>query len=54
MDLEKDEEIISIALLRIHGTKVAKVPFIGTAAYLKQGVMHCLVSTVEQVLASVK
>jgi len=51
MVLEKYGEIISVALLRIHGTKV--VDFIGTLpAYQKQGVMHHLVSVVEQLLVS--
>jgi len=30
MVLEKDGEIILVALLRIHGTKVAELPFVGT------------------------
>jgi N-acetylglutamate synthase-like GNAT family acetyltransferase len=55
MVLEKDGEIILVALLRIHGTKVVEVPFIGTLpTYQKQGVTHHLVSGVEQVLASVQ
>ncbi|CAD6334523.1 unnamed protein product [Miscanthus lutarioriparius] len=55
MVLEKDGEIVSAALLRIHGTKVAEMPFAGTLpGYRKQGMMHRLVSAVEQVLASVQ
>ncbi|XP_066364180.1 uncharacterized protein [Miscanthus floridulus] len=55
MVLEKDGEIVSAALLRIHGTKVAEMPFAGTLpAYRKQGMMHRLVSAAEQVLASVQ
>jgi len=51
--LEKDGEIISTALLRIHGTKVVEVPFVSTLLdYGKQGVTHHLVSVM--VLASVK
>ena len=30
MVLEKDVEIVLAALLRIHGTKVMEVPFVGT------------------------
>jgi hypothetical protein len=42
-------------MLRIHGIKVVEVPFIGIVlAYQKQGVMHHLVSGVEQVRASVQ
>ncbi|KAG0517112.1 hypothetical protein BDA96_09G060500 [Sorghum bicolor] len=55
MILEKDGEIVSTALLRIHGRKVAEMPFAGTLpAYRKQGMMHRVVSAVEQVLASVQ
>jgi len=55
MVLEKDGEIVSAALLRIHGTQVAEMPFAGTLpAYRKQGMMRRLVSAVEQVLASVQ
>ncbi|WVZ89324.1 hypothetical protein U9M48_035745, partial [Paspalum notatum var. saurae] len=55
MVLEKDGEVISAALLRIHGTKVAGMPFAATLpAYRKQGMMRRLVNAVEQVLASVQ
>ncbi|KAJ1285687.1 hypothetical protein BS78_03G296300 [Paspalum vaginatum] len=55
MVLEKDGEVISAALLRIHGTKVAEMPFAATLpAYRKQGMMRRLVDAVEQVLASVQ
>ena len=38
MVLEKDAEIVLAALLRIYGTKVVEVPFVGTLlAYQKQG-----------------
>ncbi|WVZ89334.1 hypothetical protein U9M48_035755 [Paspalum notatum var. saurae] len=40
---------------RIHGTKVAEMPFAATLpAYRKQGMMRRLVDAVEQVLASVQ
>uniref|UniRef100_J3L868 PHD-type domain-containing protein n=1 Tax=Oryza brachyantha TaxID=4533 RepID=J3L868_ORYBR len=55
MVLEKDGEIISVALLRFHGRKLAEMPFAGTLpAYQKQGMMRRLVKVVEQVLASLK
>ncbi|PAN26378.1 hypothetical protein PAHAL_5G007800 [Panicum hallii] len=55
MILEKDGEIISAALLRFHGRKMAEMPFAGTLpTYRKQGMMRRLVNAVEQVLASVQ
>ncbi|CAM0147831.1 unnamed protein product [Urochloa decumbens] len=55
MILEKDGEIISAALLRFHGRKMAEMPFAGTLpAYRNQGMMRRLVKAVEQVLASVQ
>ncbi|KAL6616776.1 hypothetical protein ACP70R_039046 [Stipagrostis hirtigluma subsp. patula] len=55
MILEKDGEIISAALLRFHGAKLAEMPFAGTLPpYQKQGMMRRLVQAVEQVLASVQ
>ncbi|CAO1943174.1 unnamed protein product [Urochloa humidicola] len=55
MILEKDGEIISAALLRFHGRKMAEMPFAGTLpTYRKQGMMRRLVKAVEQLLASVQ
>ncbi|RLN24724.1 hypothetical protein C2845_PM07G36060 [Panicum miliaceum] len=55
MILEKDGEIISAAVLRFHGKKMAEMPFAGTLpTYRKQGMMRRLVNAVEQVLASVQ
>ncbi|XP_022682493.1 increased DNA methylation 1-like [Setaria italica] len=55
MILEKDGEIISAALLRFHGRKLAEMPFAATLpTYRKQGMMRRLVNAVEQVLASVQ
>uniref|UniRef100_A0A0E0CDC8 N-acetyltransferase domain-containing protein n=1 Tax=Oryza meridionalis TaxID=40149 RepID=A0A0E0CDC8_9ORYZ len=55
MVLEKDGEIISVALLRFHGRKLAEMPFAGTLpAYQKQGMMRRLVKAVEKVLASLQ
>ena len=48
-------EVLSLALLRIHGTKMVEMAFIGTLlAYQKQDVTCRLVNVVEQVLASIK
>jgi hypothetical protein len=42
--------LLIVCYYRIHGTKVAEMPFAGTLpAYRKQGMMHRLVSAVEQV-----
>ncbi|XP_062182185.1 increased DNA methylation 1-like [Phragmites australis] len=55
MILEKDGEIISAALLRFHGTKLAEMPFAGTLPpYQRQGIMRRLLKAVEQVLTSVQ
>ncbi|CAM0885425.1 unnamed protein product [Alopecurus aequalis] len=56
MVLEKDAEIISVALLRFHGSsKVAEMPFAGTLPqYQRQGMMRRLVNAVEQVLATLQ
>ncbi|KAK3163101.1 hypothetical protein QOZ80_1BG0097670 [Eleusine coracana subsp. coracana] len=53
--LEKDAEIVSAALLRFHGTKLAEMPFAGTLPhYQRQGMMRRLLKGVEQVLASLQ
>ncbi|XP_044346501.1 increased DNA methylation 1-like [Triticum aestivum] len=55
MVLEKDTEIISVALLRFHGNKLAEMPFAGTLPhYRRQGMMGRLVKAVEQVLTTVQ
>nr|XP_051220851.1 increased DNA methylation 1-like [Lolium perenne] len=52
MVLEKAAEIVSVALLRFHGSKLAEMPFAGTLPhYQRQGMVHRLVNAVEQVLA---
>ncbi|KAF3337284.1 Increased DNA methylation 1 [Carex littledalei] len=50
--LQKCEEVISLALLRFHGTKMAEMPFVGTRPiYQRQGMCHCLLNGVEQMLS---
>ncbi|KQK11700.1 hypothetical protein BRADI_2g61740v3 [Brachypodium distachyon] len=52
--LEKDAEIVSVALLRFHGGKLAEMPFAGTLpAYQRRGLMRRLFRAVEQVVAAV-
>ncbi|KAJ4748623.1 Acyl-CoA N-acyltransferase with RING/FYVE/PHD-type zinc finger protein [Rhynchospora pubera] len=49
--LQKGEEVISLALLRFHGTKMAEMPFVGTRPiYQRQGMCHRLLKGVEQLL----
>ncbi|CAL9220881.1 unnamed protein product [Arabidopsis halleri] len=55
MVLEKDDVMISVASIRVHGVTVAEMPLVATCSkYRRQGMCRILVANIEEMLMSLK